>query len=92
MGYMLCCCRSLTLLLLLLLGILSGVLPMLIIALHRTALYRGEFVEGTTMRLVTVTGPPASAQTAYAYLNRLLKLSAQSEGGGKGSGGGRDSK
>ena len=38
--------------------------------------YRGEFVEGTTNRLVTIVGSPACAQTAHTLIIHKLKQAA----------------
>lgn len=37
---------------------------------------RGEFVEGTTNRLVTITGTPSAAQTACRIVQQLIQRAA----------------
>mmetsp|Transcript_22663 Transcript_22663/g.21894 ORF Transcript_22663/g.21894 Transcript_22663/m.21894 type:complete len:355 (+) Transcript_22663:181-1245(+) len=34
---------------------------------------RGEYIEGTTNRLVTITGPPENAQTAHHFVSQKLQ-------------------
>ena len=38
---------------------------------------RGEFVEGTNNRLVTITGSPACAQTAHTLVVHKLKQASE---------------
>jgi RNA-binding protein Nova len=38
---------------------------------------RGDYVEGTTNRLVTITGPPTCAQTAHLFITQRLHVSAK---------------
>ncbi len=35
---------------------------------------RGEYVEGTTNRLVTITGSPTAAQTAHLFITQRLQV------------------
>lgn len=37
---------------------------------------RGEFAEGTTNRLVTITGSPTAAQTAHLFITQRLHVSS----------------
>lgn len=36
---------------------------------------RGEYVEGTTNRLLTITGTPTCAQTAHLFITQRLHVS-----------------
>lgn len=50
--------------------LLSLCLPLIFLFIHR-----GEFVEGTNNRLVTIVGSPACAQTAHTLIIHKLKQS-----------------
>jgi hypothetical protein len=36
--------------------------------------YRDEFIEGTTNRLVTITGTPAATQAAHVFITKRLEV------------------
>lgn len=46
---------------------------------------RGEYVEGTTNRLVTITGSPTAAQTAHLFITQRLQVSLKCVGGDQSS-------
>ncbi len=50
-----------------------------ILLLFRLCFYSGDFVEGTTNRLVTITGSPACAQTAHTLVMHKLKVAKNND-------------
>ena len=44
---------------------------------HLLLLFRNDFVEGTTNRLVTITGAPVAAQTAHTLILHKIREEAR---------------
>lgn len=42
--------------------------------------YRGDYVEGTTNRIVTIEGSPNCAQTAHTLVQHMIRQEMQEKG------------